>query len=289
MRLWDANDDNYHYANNLGNYLALCSSYPPSRVIYKPGIKTQYDDKRFPPIRKYGYQNTRNRYQCSDLVASKKEPVEAGRYGEVGVSNTVYGVKSFAANIPHERKHGDLVKTVYVPGSICIGSFKSDYIHKLVVDLDLPISSSPSSFLANIVAHLESEGQTDSEYYSTLKDCLAGKVKYTCDLDGDALVDDTEPQFNKPFSFLKPNTYDWQCQDYLKYADNEILARKAEENPIGVNEEKDWAFPGCQVPKNDNGQTPLCGYKKGEWNSVRDSEKKGSSGISVGHFRPPES
>lgn len=274
----DVYDDNYHYANNLGKNRAVCSPYAPSRVIYKPkyifGIKTQSDDKRFPPIRKYGYQNTRNRYQCSDLVASMKEPVEAGRYGKVGVSNIVYGVKSFAANIPHERKHGDLVKTVNVPGSICIGSIRSDYIHTLVVDLGFPISSSPSSFLANIVAHLESKGQTDSEYYSTLKDCLAGKIKYTCDLDGDALVDDKESQFEKPFSFLKPNTYDWQFQDYLKYADNEILARKAEENPIGVNEEKDWAFPGCQVPKNDNGQTPLCGYKKGEWNSVRDSEKK---------------
>ena len=244
----DVHDGYFHYCNS-SEFMGSCHPLFTNRYAYKA-------PSGCPQIL---YPNPADgavalRYRVSDGAAAQSDPVTAGLRGPVGVH--AVGIHSLAVTISHERKHGELDCLRYDPAKYTIGTPDRQFLlyptlrvlHQFLIDAKCNVESSPYH-----------------QYYKNVEDCLYGRVSMFCDLDGDGLDDYTEGSMG--FDYNTPDTYEWNDEEYRSYADNEILARQAEESPAETHPENDWAFPG----ENCESSRAYIGNNKNTWESRRES------------------
>lgn len=259
----DAFDGYFHFGDDLGaNTLGECKSRQMTRHVNQTPLG-------FPPIclPEVAGGNVAIRYRVSDLAAASKSPCEAGRRGSVGAQ--AIGIHCFACIIAHERKHGEFFHAENDLTKYRIGQRKKRF-------LLFPTLQVVQQHL--IWAGYDREDSQYHDYYKDVVECLSGRQPVFCDLDGDSLDDYTEGSMG--FSYDTPNTYEWNKEEYLSYADNEILAREAEKSPAETHPENDWAFPG----ENCEGSKTFIGYDKEAWESRRESVANRLQRIGGGAF-----
>ncbi len=193
-------------------------------------------------------------------------------------SDSKVGLKSLAANIAHEKKHGKVADATYGianrKGWLLIGEFCHSYSFRNCEEL---------------INQLEAKGYTSGHWlYGAYYNQIAAAVSsgnFVTDFDGDGIADDDEENGRyKSMGFSKshPDTYNFHViwsgfDEYKFYGDNEVLARDAERNwesYIGRHGlQGDWAWPGYNIAEtigsNRYSNKHLMGLSKSEWELIR--------------------
>ncbi len=190
------------------------------------------------------------------------------------------GLKCLAANIAHEKKHGEVADATYGVANrrnwLFIGN-PNNKSYNFQSSMDL-------------LNRLAEKGYTSGHllygaYYNQIADAVSSG-KFVTDFDGDGIADDDEANGrykSMGFSTSDPDTYNFHAvasvfnDEYDSYGDNEVLARDAEqygEEYIGINGlQKDWAWPGYNIAEtiglNKYSNKHLMSLSKSDWKLIR--------------------
>ncbi len=232
-----------------------------------------------------------------DLAASAGESIS-----DLGVGASAQGIFNLGVVIAHEQKHREIFLDRY-QGRYCLKDLFGRDIDAQTIDVTEDLRKI-KEWLDNDSAAYDSELVTSiREYYDKLKAISENPKAYlTSDEDNDGVRDDWErdnglfttglfasdthmiydkiragygddlARLNDP-GLTEEERLDLeilaqQLESYRKTGDNEYLARSAESAGMGkdyVDDDKDWAFPGCKIAKD------YMGFNRDKWGTVENN------------------